>query len=446
MNDANGSPVRYIRRIFLWKKLLKTATLGLVVVAGLLIALVAIPVLFPATGAQMADLLRTVFGPGPVADIESYSFQMQDLFNRTRYQVTGEQPALTFTEPDRNSEPTIASVATRAPQLMKTSFPDTSVKINGSDTYGTTRAVDADKKATPAAIPPTTIPTVTPSPDVIYGKPYIPQGWQPIGPVVSGQYLMARGSVKPDPTRPYAQAAVVRIDLSKVDLHFVLGTNEPVAAKGTQRVKRTGVIPLTDQSPDRLLVAFNGGFKSIHGNYGVIVNGTTVITPINGMATLAIYSDGSIDLGAWGRDINPGDNLVDARQNCPLLIDGGQINPTVNDGSRKEWGYTVKNLDTTWRSGVGLTQDGKFLIYAAGPALTVATLAHALQMAGSYHAMQLDINGYYTRFAIYQVNTNVIQGKPPVTALKLLDQMTVPQSQFLNPYDRDFFYVTLHEG
>jgi hypothetical protein len=93
---------------------------------------------------------------------------------------------------------------------------------------------------------------------------------------------------------------------------------------------------------------------------------------------------------------------------------------------------------------VGLTEDGRYLIYAAGPSLTVETLARALQMAGAYHAMQLDINGYYTRFAIYQPNPGT--GLLPVVADKLLNQMTIPANQFLKPYDRDFFYVTLHQG
>jgi hypothetical protein len=256
--------------------------------------------------------------------------------------------------------------------------------------------------------------------------------------------VTARGSVKPDSTRPYAQAAVVRIDLAEVDLHFMLGTQEPVAAKGTQPVSRTGAIPVRDQLPDRLLVAFNGGFKAIHGNYGVIADGVTIITPTYGLASLAIYQDGSIDLGAWGSDINPSDNLVDLRQNCPLLVNGGEINPTVNDGSRKEWGYTVKNLDTTWRSGIGISRDGRFLIYAAGNSLTVQSLAQALIMAGAYHAMQLDINGFYTRFAIYHAAG--AKSHHSVVADKLLNQMTILPGQFLDPYDRDFFYVTLHRG
>jgi hypothetical protein len=198
------------------------------------------------------------------------------------------------------------------------------------------------------------------------------------------------------------------------------------------------------QVPDHLLAAFNGGFKTVHGNFGVYYQGITLVPLLNNIATLAIYKNGSVKIGAWDRDLTMTPDMLVARQNCPLLVDSGQINPSVNDESRKEWGYTVKNLDTTWRSGIGISQDGRFLFYAAGPSLTVESLARSLQMAGAYYAMQLDINGYYTRFAIYAPAT--AGGRHAVTATKLLNQMTIPSNQFLDAYDRDLFYLTTHTG
>jgi hypothetical protein len=415
------------------KKLIKIAAIGAAVVI-LFAGLVAIPVVSPTVGAQVADALRTVLGPQPVADLESTSFQIQDWVNRIRYRTTGAQPALSFSDTPLTPGPTHAPVATRAPHINPTSTPTPILQV-------------AQATANlPTPEPPA--PTAAPLPDIANDAPAIESGWQPFGAIANGRSVMARGSVHPDGTRPYAQAALVRIDLSLVDVHFVLGTLEPVTAKGLQPISRTGDIPISDQSTDRLIAAFNGGFKAVHGEYGVVVSGTTVITPESGIATLAIYHDGSVALGDWGHEITTSNTLVDIRQNCPLLIDYGQITSSVNDSDRKEWGYTVKNLDTTWRSGIGLTQDGKYLIYAAGPSLTVESLAHTLQMAGAYRAMQLDINGYYTRFAIYHSNPTpaTAKGQHPVIAEKLLTQMTLPPDQYLTPYDRDFFYITLHSG
>jgi hypothetical protein len=388
--------------------------------------LAALPVLSPGLGASVADALRAVVGPGPVAEVESLSFQLQDVANQVRYRLTGGQPQMTWTSAGQ-------------PEPTPTPRPDTSA--SGPDT--STPGLDTSTPKLPKGQTTTSTAVQAERPalvlSVVDTPPSIEGGWQAFGPSVAGSPAMARASVKPDPARPYAQAALVRIDLSRTQLGVMPGTVEPVAAKGVPSFPRPGDIPASDQA--KLLAAFNGGFKAVHGGYGMMVDGITLLPPKDDIATLAIYRDGSVRLGAWGRDITSTLDLVAYRQNCPLLVDAGQINPSVNDGSRKEWGYTVKNLDTTWRSGLGISRDGRFLIYAAGNSLTVESLGRALQEAGAYDAMQLDINGFYTRFVTY-APSDAANSKYPVKADKLLKEMTASPTQFLTPYDRDFFYVT----
>ena len=381
--------------------------------------LAALPVLSPGLGASVADTLRAVVGPGPVAEIESISFQLQDVANQVRYRLTGGQPQMTWTSAGQPEPTPTPGPDTSAPG------PDTSMPKPPKGQASTSHAAQSERPA--------------PILSVVDAPPSIEGGWQAFGPSVAGSPAMARASVKPDPTRPYAQAALVRIDLSRTQLGVVPGTVEPAAAKGVPPFPRSGDIPASDQA--KLLAAFNGGFKAVHGGYGMMVDGITILPPKDGIATLAIYRDGSVRLGAWGRDITSTVDMVAFRQNCPLLVDAGQINPTVNDGSRKEWGYTVKNLDTTWRSGLGISRDGRFLIYVVGNSLTVESLGRALQEAGAYYAMQLDINGFYTRFVTY-APSDAANSKYPVKADKLLKEMTASPTQFLTPYDRDFFYVT----
>jgi hypothetical protein len=386
---------------------------ALIVVGGL----VCIPIVSPATGAAVADWLRGIIGPQATAEIESLAFNLQDVFNRARYQVSGGQSQLNWDNP--------ANTPANAAAPQSPSPAHSAIKPV------TNRPTVQDAPARTPSL------TIQPSVNAVTA-PSAVTGWQAFGAIAAnGDPIMARAVVQPDPARPYAQAALVRIDLSKVQLHLVAGTVEPIAVKGTPPVARPGDIPASDQTGGRLLAAFNGGFKAIHGGYGMqLENGVTLRPPLAGMATIGLYSDGSVRIGAWGRDIQSGGGLIAFRQNCPLLVDAGQINPHVNDENRKEWGYTVKNLDTTWRSGVGLSQDGRFLIYAAGNSLTVEALAHALQQAGAEYAMQLDINGYYTRFVTYSATAG-----QPLTAYKLLKEMTGDPTQFLRPYDRDFFYI-----
>lgn len=412
MSRANTSSKTEPRRRRWWLTAIKISAAALVLMVA---ALVVVPILSPSAGASMADALRSVVGPEPVAALESFAFQVQDVINRARYQASGGQPQLTWANPA--STPT-ASVATTKPAPSGASGKRPSGK-------------PSPQTAQPFALP-----------DVVTAPPTLSGGWQAFGPSGSGNPILARASVQPDPTRPYAQAALVRMDLSQIRLHVVPGTVEPVAARGVRAFPRPGVIPNDVQNSGGLLAAFNGGFKAIHGGYGMVAEGgVTILPPLDNVATVAMYRDGTVRIGAWGRDITTTADLIAYRQNCPLLVDAGQINSSVTDGSHKEWGYTVKNLDTTWRSGLGITQDGHFLIYAAGNSLTVETLARALQQAGAYYAMQLDINSFFTRFVTYRPND---KPKPasPVVADKLLNEMTAPATQFLHPYDRDFFYVT----
>ena len=404
-----------------WLRLVLVLGLFIVILLG---GLVAIPVLSPATGAALADDLRAIFGPEFVAQLESTSFHIQDSINRARYQASGGQAQLNWAQ----------GAVTTTLQLKRSAKAAPAQPMVVASAHPGAVANPAPQAVVPLQSDVTAV--TAPSPANL--------DWQDYGAEVNDTPIMARSFVKPDPDRPYAQAALVRIDLSQIQLHLVPGTVEPVVAKPIPGFKRPGIIPAVDQDPE-LLAAFNGGFKAIHGHYGVMVNGITLLPPRDGLATIAQRPDGSIQIGEWGRDLTLNDNLTWYRQNCPLLVDGGQINPHVNDENRQEWGYTVKNLDTTWRSGLGISQDGRFLIYAAGNSLTVRSLAQALQQAGAYYAMQTDINGFYTRFVTYRPADNPKATGHSLAADKLLNEMSGDPALFLHPYDRDFFYITLNQ-
>jgi hypothetical protein len=199
------------------------------------------------------------------------------------------------------------------------------------------------------------------------------------------------------------------------------------------------MIPPTDQN--HLVAAFNGGFKAINGHYGMMINGTTLLPPLPGLATLAVYRDGHVNIGAWEGDISPTPDLIAFRQNCPLIVQNGQLNQMVNVVNYVMWGNTIGNQDITWRTGVGITKDSRYLIYAVGNGASVQTLAQALLNAGAYNAMQLDINQHYAHFATYQSTGN---SASPLKAVQLLDQMESDPNLYLTPHSRDYFYLTTY--
>lgn len=366
----------------------------------LVAALTVLPAAFPAFGANMADFLRAIFGPQPVAKLESTSFKLHDELNRLLY---------------HDSKPQIAWNSSPQPETFTPS--------------------GASKLASPVVQ--NKVPLL--SQDVVSAAPQV--GWQAYGPSVNGVPVMARALVTPDPHRPYAGVALVRMDLSQLQFHMMPGTLEPAhPAQLAQVIPTPGMIPPPDQNV--LVAAFNGGFKAVHGHFGMMVNGFTLLPPLPNIATVAIYRDGHVQIGAWGKDIVPSPDIIAFRQNCPPLLENGQFNPGL-DNNQGAWGYTT-NTDITWRTGLGITQDGRYLIYAVGNGTSVATLAQALQSAGAYSAMQLDINQYYARFYTYQPATGLAAAQGyQQEGVSLLDKMFNDTHAYLKPNLRDFFYLTL---
>ncbi len=387
---------------------------ALVLFAGLFGALVIVPAVSPAAGAQIADTIRLVAGPQPVAALESVSFRVQDLFNQFLSAHNGGQKQISLSQ-NNNIHPADK-------KLRQTTV------IAGSVVISTPVKPVADSAAKPIRVQPVA--------DAVTTLPQI--GWQAYGPTVNGAPVMAQTLLSLDLQRPYAGIALVRIDLSKLKLHMEPGFLEPSHTKEiVNAIPHLGLMPVADQR--NLVAGFNGGFKAVNGQYGMMVNGITLLQAIPGLAVVAIYRDGHIQIGAWGQDIIPSADIVAFRQNCPLLIQAGHLNPQVFLANRAIWGNTIDNKEITWRTGLSITQDGRYLIYAVGNGTTVQTLAQALQDAGAYNAMQLDINRHYAHFVTYKSSG---KPNPPLRAVQLLDQMESDPTLYLVAHSRDYFYLT----
>ena len=131
--------------------------------------------------------------------------------------------------------------------------------------------------------------------------------------------------------------------------------------------------------------------------------------------------------------------MVSFRQNCPPLIEQGRI--TAETGKLTLWGLSVANEVYLYRSGLGVTADGR-LVYVAGKPLSAYTLARALQMAGAVYAMQLDVDEFHVAFFTYDVQGDASGGEASITAHKLRDDMRGFDGYFLRPFQLDFFYLT----
>ena len=172
--------------------------------------------------------------------------------------------------------------------------------------------------------------------------------------------------------------------------------------------------PVQPTQAAKLVAAFNGGFMMNAAKGGYYTEGRTVVPLVARAASLVIYTNGSVTVGAWGSDVSMAPDVVAVRQNLVPLVAGGQPTAQATSPDWQAWGATcgvtscsskVPGIENQWRSGAGVTAGGA-LVYIAGPDLTPLQLAQLLVQAGVIRGMELDINPNWPVFATYDPSTS----------------------------------------
>ena len=262
--------------------------------------------------------------------------------------------------------------------------------------------------------------------------------WQPYINHPDGDIVGLRTFLQPDPERPHTIIAVVAFDLAKVNLNYVLGSEEPSLPGGP---RGSGRIPSEDKEPGKLLATFNGGFLAPHGQYGAMSDGVVTLPPKNLAGTVAMGNDGRVQIGIWGEDINPAGDYAAWRQNASMVVHQGEINERVYNSSITTWGGSLDGAIVTWRSGLGLSANGQVLYFLAGPAMSMPILAKSMMVVGVQNGILLDVNPFWVHFAAIQADGDALHAEP------LFDEgMETKPDRYLFQSQRDFFYITASES
>ncbi|MDP9342811.1 MAG: phosphodiester glycosidase family protein [Actinomycetota bacterium] len=252
--------------------------------------------------------------------------------------------------------------------------------------------------------------------------------WRATGRTVDGIPAMYTTSLRPDSVHTSLVAGVAWMDTKLLRAVLVAGTQEP----GGSGWPWGAEVPLPRRTT--LAATFNSGFKLSDSRGGYYSNGRSAAPLLNGEASLVIYEGGTATVAKWGRDATMGPNVASVRQNLSLIVDHGRPVPGLSQDSIAVWGATLGNQLLVWRSGVGVDRNGG-LLYAAGPGMSVASLARVLAAAGAVRAMELDINTDWTSFNYYRPDPKSQLGVDP---FKLLPDMARSPDRYLVPDERDF--------
>ncbi|MFN2234242.1 MAG: hypothetical protein ACK2U1_08430 [Anaerolineales bacterium] len=392
-------------------------------------------------GKQMANPLRDLLGVEVVANIETVIFDVQDQIEQWKFDLGLAQASNPFGEvPDSED-----GGSTQAIVLPTQTLLSTLASLTASATpLPTDSLVDVQATLIPTEIIQTETVEPTPTPSGWILEDIVPYGdlkgeglWQPYLHNPEGEVVAYRTFLQPDPERPYTIVVVVAFDLTKTNLRFVLGLEEPSKPGGPHG---WGVIPNEDKQPGKLLAAFNGGFIAEHGGYGAMADGITALAGRAGLATLAIYNDESVRIGEWGNDFYTDGDYRAWRQNALMIVHNGEINEKVYTGTEAEWGANLDGATVTLRSSIGINEDNQVLYYFAGPSLSMPVLADAMVASGAYNGILMDINPTHAHFTAIRYE----DGELSAEAL-YPEEMDLWVDRYLGQWDQDFFYVVVKE-
>jgi hypothetical protein len=266
--------------------------------------------------------------------------------------------------------------------------------------------------------------------------------------------------IRTDRKRMYSQVFVTLWDPRQIDLHMVSGTVEPKSATGETG---TGLVPRTEAVLSRFVAAFNGGFQTVHGEFGMMAERVAYLPPKPYGATVARLTNGSTAFGTWPENnTRVPDNIDSYRQNMtPLIVD-----EHVNPYKRHWWGGVPPGWteeSRTVRSGVCMTTEG-FVGYFYGGSVDPDVLALAMQRAHCSYGVHLDMNAGHTGLEFYRLGRagtlpklgrrldESWEAEGPVPdmpgwnfmgrrMIKFMALMNFPR--YVNAESRDFFYLTL---
>jgi hypothetical protein len=274
-------------------------------------------------------------------------------------------------------------------------------------------------------------PAAPPAPKVPPGPPQVLPGAGASTPTGFVPAVRWAGRTIVSVARLADGAALLAFDQGAVTLHLHSGTIDA----GATGWRWGPEVALSERSG--LVAAFNGGFKLSTGAGGFFLDGRSGAPVQPGRGSIVTYADGRTDIGSWGTEVPAhGRPVVSIRQNLGLLIDHGSV--AANAGCRECWGATLGGVLAPARSALGIRADGT-LVWAGGEHLSPEALAADLVGAHVVRAVELDINPEWVAAYLYA------HGLPAQTlsVVPIVPGQPGVPGQFLAPYGRDFFTVTL---
>jgi hypothetical protein len=248
---------------------------------------------------------------------------------------------------------------------------------------------------------------------------------------------MMKTLLHPDAGRSWAEVFVVAVDLRRVRLYAVAGTREPAAdSPEGEKYERTALIP--SNHDEELLAAFNGGFMTEHGGYGMKIDGVTLVKPKPNACTIAVYDDDAVRIAPWRELAADEPRMRWFRQAPECMWAHDVLHPGLVGGKGLKWGATLDGETVIRRSAIGLNAARDVLYVSITNHSTARVLADGMHHCGAVDVAQLDVNWSYPKFVTFEPS----ESGPERKAVALADGFEYSPDEYIRKKQRrDFFYL-----
>ncbi len=247
----------------------------------------------------------------------------------------------------------------------------------------------------------------------------------------------------PDKNRSWSAVIVVAADLRQIKLHLVAGTQEPTTKdKDAREAKRSGTV--ADDDLETVLAAFNGGFKTTHGQYGMKLGQLEFVPPRVRSCTVAAYPGDELKIRSWEALEPEKDRMEWFRQTPMCMVEEGKLHPGLQLETNTHWGATLDKNTVIRRSAIGLSADSRVLFVAISEATNATTIATAVQFAGAVNVAQLDVNFSYPKLLTVERAEVPREGRAADWVVRAISKgFEFTEDDYLRKeMPRDFFYLT----
>jgi hypothetical protein len=201
-----------------------------------------------------------------------------------------------------------------------------------------------------------------------------------------------------------------------------------------RRYARSATIPATEQGA--LVAAFNGGWKTEHGQYGMKVGGVVLVPPKDKAWVIAVYDDDSFRIATWTAVSGEEERMRWWRQKPACLYENGSPHAGLSRSEARAWGAAVGGETVIRRSALGLNPDHRVLFMGVSNATTAPALADGMHHAGPLDVAELDVNWSFPKFLVFRRGAH-----GQLMASGLFDGFVFDKDEYVRKRStKDFFY------